>query len=110
MIYMTLKKTVDDFAVVFEKVFNPRKKVRLQGSMELMNYMPTDIIELGNRRIWMTDFYECKCFNSFVKGEINNDLMKRVIVNGMTGSSKRFKSFERITFIVTDINKKSVVS
>ena len=107
---MTLKKIMDDFAVVFEKIFNPRKKVRLQGSMELMNYMPTDIIELRNRRIWMTDFYECKCFNSFVKGGINNDLMKRVIMNGMTGSSKRFKSLERITFIVTDINKKSIVS
>ena len=28
-----------------------------------------------------------KCFNSFVKADIKNDLMKRVIVNGMTGSS-----------------------
>ena len=27
--------------------------------MELINYIPTDIIELKSRRIWMTDVYEC---------------------------------------------------
>ena len=104
------KKTVDDFAVAFERVFNLRKKVRLQGSMELINCMPTDIIELESRRIWMTDAYVCKFFNSFVKGEVKNDLIKKVIVNEMTGSSWRFKRFERIMFTVTNINKKSIVS
>ena len=108
-LFYDAKKAVDDFAVAFEKVFNLRKKVKLQGSMELINYMPTDIIEL-ERSIWMTDVYVCKFFNSFVKGEIKNDLMKRVIVNQMTGCSWRFKRFERTTFIVTDINKKSIVS
>ena len=107
---MTPKITVDDFAVIFERVFNLRKKVRLPGSMELINYMSTDTIELESGRIWMTDVYECKFFNSFVKGEIKNDLMKRVIVNGMIGSTWCFKRFERITFIVTNINKKSIVS
>ena len=81
------KKTMDDFAVAFERVFNPQKKFKFQGSMELINYMPADIIELKSRRTCMTDVYECKCFNSFVKADIKNDLMKRVIVNGMTGSS-----------------------
>ena len=33
------------------------------------------------------DVYECKSFNSFIKGEIKNDLMKRIIVNGMADSS-----------------------
>ena len=103
------KKTVDDFAVALERVFNPRKKVRLQGLMELINYMPTEIIELVSRRIWMTDVYGCKFFNSFVEGEINNNTMKRVIVTGTTGSSWHLKRFERVTFIVTDINKKSIV-
>ena len=30
--------------------------------------------------------------------------MKRVIVNGMTGSTQHFKRFETITFIATNIN------
>ena len=72
--------------------------------------MPTETIELESGRIWMTNVYKCKFFNSFVKGEIKNDLMKRVIVNGRIGNSWRFKKFERIIFIVNDINKKSIVS
>ena len=32
----------------------------------------------------MTDVYECTFFNSSIEGEIKNDLMKRVIANGMT--------------------------
>ena len=58
----------------------------------------------------MTDIYVCKFFNEFVKGEIKNDFVKRVIVNEMTGSSWRFKRFERVSNIVTDINKKPIVS
>ena len=57
---------------------------KLQFSMELINYIPTDIIELKSRRIWMTDVYECTFFNSSIEGEIKNNLMKRVIANGMT--------------------------
>ena len=58
----------------------------------------------------MTDIYVCKFFNEFVKGEIKNDFVKRVIVNEMTGSSWRFKRFERVSNIVTDINIKPIVS
>ena len=49
------KKIVNDFTVAFETVFNPRKNVRLQGSMEPINFMPAEIIELESRRIRMTD-------------------------------------------------------
>lgn len=58
----------------------------------------------------MTDAYVCKFFNEIVKGENKNDLMKRVTVNGMTSSSWRSKKFDRISMIVTDVNKKPIVS
>lgn len=32
------KKTVDDFALPFERVFAPGKKVKSQGLMQLINY------------------------------------------------------------------------
>ena len=73
--------------------------------MELINYQLTEIIELESRRIWMTDVYVCKFFNEFAKGQIKNGLMKRVIINGMSGSSWRFKRFEHITMIVTKTKK-----
>ena len=34
--------------------------------MEPINYMLTEIIELENRRIRMTDVSKCKIFNNFV--------------------------------------------
>ena len=78
--------------------------------MELMDYQPTEIIEPESRRIWMTNVYTCKFFNEFVRGQIKNDLMKRVIINRMSGSSWRFKRFECITMIVSRIDKKSIIS
>ena len=68
---------MDDFALFFEKKFYRSNKVKIQASMELMNYQPTEIIELKIRRNWMTDVYTCKFFNEFVRGQIKNDLMKR---------------------------------
>ena len=72
---------------LFETKFSPGNKVKIQASVELRNYQPTDISELGSGRIWMTDVYGCKLSNEFVKGQIKNDLMKRVIISGMSGSS-----------------------
>lgn len=68
---------MDDFALFFEKNFYRSNKVKIQAPMELMNYQPTEIIELKIRRNWMTDVYTCKFFNEFVRGQIKNDLMKR---------------------------------
>lgn len=62
----------------------------------------------------MTDVYVYVNFlrlkYKFVKAGIKNDLMKRVIINGMTGSSWRFKRFARISMIDTAVNKTSIVS
>ena len=58
----------------------------------------------------MMSVYTCRFFNEFVKNEIKNDLMKRLIINRMTGSSWCFKRFERISIIFTDVNKKYIVS
>ena len=68
---------MDDFALFFEKKLYRSNKVKIQAPMELMNYQPTEIIELKIRRNWMTDVYTCKFFNEFVRGQIKNDLMKR---------------------------------
>ena len=40
------QKAMNDFALAFEKDFSPKNKVKNQASMELINYQPTDIIEL----------------------------------------------------------------
>ena len=108
--FQDAQKTVDDFALAFEKIFSPSDKVKIQASMELINYQPTEIIELESRKIWITDAYTHKFFNGFVRGQIKNDLMKRVIISGLSNSSWHFKRFECITMIVTRVDKKPVVS
>ena len=58
------QKAVNDFALSFEIKFSPGNKVKKNHtSMELINYQPTEIIELESRKIWMTDDYVCTFFN-----------------------------------------------
>ena len=102
------QKIMNDFLLSFETKFSTGDKVKIQASMKLINYQPTEIIDLDSKRIWMTDVYVYKFFNEFVKSQIKNDLMKRVIINGMSAGSWRFKRFENITVIVTKVNKNSV--
>ena len=104
------KKAVNDFICSAENKFISSGKVNVQGSMELIKYQlaeTDEIIELESRRTWLTDVYTCVFFNRHVQEEIRKSFMKRVIVNGMTGSSWRFKRFERLSIIVTSINTNS---
>ena len=39
-------------------------------------------------------------FNNFVRGEIRDEIAKRIIANGQSGSSWYFKKFNRLTVIV----------
>ena len=75
--------------------------------MELINYQPAEtdqIIQLESRRTRLTDVYMCVLFNRYVQEKIKKKIMKRVIINGMTGSSWRFKRFGCLSIILTSIN------
>ena len=50
--------------------------------------------------VWLTNSFNSKYFNEFVRGEILDEITKRIIVNGQTGSSWHFKRFERLSVIV----------
>ena len=60
-------KIVDNFTVAFETVFDPHKNVRLQGSIDPINYVPSEIIKLENRKIWMNHVYKCKSLLALLK-------------------------------------------
>ena len=57
-------------------------------------------VELTNSRIWQTSVNEGVYFNHFIKTNLAEDILKRVIVNGMTGSSWHFKRFDRLCLTV----------
>ena len=79
--------------------------------MELINYQPADTqaIELESRRSWTTDIYLCVYFNPYIQKEILKSLMKRVIINGMSGSRWCFERLERLSVIVTSYDKTTVL-
>lgn len=50
----------------------------------------------------MTNAYVGKYFNPFVRSQIKGDIMKRVIINGRTGSSWLFSRLNKLQIIVTN--------
>ena len=54
------------------------------------------MIELENLRPWVTNVYYGRYFNNVVRQKIKQDILKRVIINGETGSSWHFKCFNNI--------------
>ena len=59
------------------------------------------------RRVWITNFYEGVCSSDFIRSNLVEDIKKRIIMNGMTGSSWRFKRFDRVYITV---NSNDVIS
>ena len=103
--FFNAEKIVDNFLSTFKRSFVSNKKVKMQGYIELVNYLPSEIIELESKRVWLTDVFTGRYFNQYINGEMKSNFLKRVIVNGATGSSWQFKRFDRILVIVTDIDQ-----
>lgn len=74
----------------------------MQGFIELINYQRTELIEPENTRVWLTNVIVGRYFNEFIRDEMKIYILKRVIVNGSTGSSWLFKHFNKLQVIVTD--------
>ena len=51
------------------------------------------------KRVWLTNVYR-----DFVRGELSDQIIKRVIVNGESGSSWYFKRFERLNVNVVSLS------
>ena len=102
---------VDDFLQAVYTRFTPDDKYKIQGYAEIINHQQGGFIVSENTRVWMTNVYTAKHFNPYSRGTIKNDILKRVIKNGETGSSWVFKRFERLQIITTSSkNFKTVMS
>ena len=49
----------------------------------------------------MTNVYTAKYFNPYVRGALKNNIVKRVITNGESGSRWVFDRFKRLEIIAT---------
>ena len=74
----------------------------IQRYVELINYKQTRIVNLENTKVWLTNVFKGCHFNPYIKREIKKEILKRIIVNGATGSSWIFKTFNKLQIIATD--------
>ena len=78
-----------------------RDEFKMQGYAKIKNYQQTEIVELENIRVWLTNVFISRYFNDFARGSMKEDILKRVIINGSTGRSWLFKQFNKLQVIVT---------
>ena len=106
--FFDAEKTINDFLVAVKQKFISTDNIEVQGSVYLVNWQPAQssvIIELEDKRIWLTDVYRCIFLKQFVKQKIKEDFIRRVMVNGLTGISWRCKRFESPTVITIKSSK-----
>ena len=91
---------VETFLNSVYQVFRSNKENKFQGYAEIINQQRGEIV-LEDKRVWLTNVYCSKYFNDFVRGEIKDEITKRVVVNGESGSSWHFKRFDRLNIMLS---------
>ena len=84
--------------------FEPNDQCKIQGYAEIINQQQVEFIVTESTRVWLTNTYTAKYFNDYVRNSIKSEIVKRIIMNGSTGSSWYFKRFNRLTVVITSAN------
>ena len=100
---------VDEFLGVVYRTFKPLKNIdyKFQAYFEIVNQQRKSDNRnfLTDNRSWLTNVYRFKYLNEFLRAELKNEITKRIISNGLTGSSWYFRRFERLNVIVLPLTK-----
>ena len=92
-------------------MFPKNDEFKIQGYTEIINFEPTEIIELENLRPWVTEVYFGRYFSNVVRQNMKQNILKRVIINGKTGSSWRFRHFNKIQLnVISRVDAKNLFS
>ena len=107
--FFNSEKVVDDF------LSNVRKKIKrtndyflIRCGFSIENFQPvldSYTEPLKDTRYWSTEPIETKSFNDFVYFNVRESILKRVINNGLTGSSWRFNRFVYINIKTFNVNE-----
>ena len=89
----------DAFLESVYEIYRPTKENKFQGYAEIINQQRGEII-LEDKQAWLTNSFNSKYFNDFVRGEIRDGITKRITANGQSGSSWYFKRFDHLSVIV----------
>ena len=110
--FFNSEEVVDDFLRNVKYKFKPGGKKWIKCSFTIENIQQSpyqDLRPIINSRYWTTPPYEATYFNDFIFFGLRQNILSRVIVNGMTGSSWHFKRFVSLSLKVLDINVESII-
>ena len=99
------EKCVDDFLKNVKYRFQVTNKKWFKCSFTIentQNSIRNDLLPLNNTRYWTTETYDSIYFNGFILHSLRSDILKRVIVNQMLGSSWYFKHFLSLTLKILE--------
>ena len=84
------------------KLAGKSKENQIQAYFELKNYQRPEFIDIENTRVWLTNVVIGRFFNDFIRNAMEEDILKKIILNSSSGSSSLFKRFNKLQVIVTD--------
>ena len=79
------------------------------GVVETFNASYQGLRPILNSRYWTTSPYEGNYFNDFIFYALKQEILRRVIINGMCGSFWHFKRFILLSVKVLDNDAEAVV-
>ena len=97
---------MSDFLKVFENnftLYTDLRQIRFKWLFKIVNWQPVagpGFAEITNSRVWQTNIYYGVYFNDFIKLNLAHDILKRVIMNVMSGGSWQFRQFHRVCITV----------
>ena len=99
------EKCVDDFLKNFNYRFKSTSKKWFKCLFNIentQNSIRPDLEPLLNTRYWTTETYNSTYFNDFIFFGLRQDILKRVIINNLSGSAWHFKRFVYLALKVLD--------
>ena len=109
--FSNAQQVVDDFLRKVRSKFRPRGDVILKCEFLIENIQPSlyeNLIPIFNTRYWSTEPYQTRYFNDYIFYSLKENILKRVIVNGISGSSWRFRRFIYLNLKTLDLDSKIV--
>ena len=100
--FFNSEELVTDFLIVFENNFTPHTGLRHPRQPD------PGFVEITDSTVWKTNVYYRVYFNDFIKSILACDILKHVIMNGMSGSSWRFRRYNIVCITVNSNEIRSV--
>ena len=105
------EKVVDDFLKNVHSRFKTSGLNLIKCSFVIENIQQPAFENLGpilNTKYWKTDIYKVTYYNDFVFYGLRQNILSKVIVNGMSGSSWNFRRFVMISVKVLNLDREIV--